>query len=696
MKGFFEPESVAVVGVSNSIDNLGWIISVNLQACGFQGPIYEVGPRGGSIFGRPIYTALEEVPGPVGLAVFLTPASVVPGLMEQCGRLGIKRVVIESGGFQEYGDEGAALSARVREIAARYGIRFIGPNCLGVFNSRNGLATAFGPLETGYRTGGISVLSQSGGVMMTILNALISEGLGVSKMVSMGNKLDVDESDLLEYLIDDPETQSVCMYLEGVGDGRRLLEVARRSAKPILVHKSNIGAAAGRIASSHTAALAADDRVVDAAFRQVGISRFPSIRAMIHGLKALALPPMRGNRVAIISRSGGDAVMAADECERTGLELAPLPESFLAAAQQRLRANVVRLTNPMDLGDLFDLDVYRDLVDGVLAMEQVDGLVFMNTYVGGPEGSGAETLFRKLQPLAEEVGKPVAAHADTSAAEVTRLKQILPGPLFDDPGEAVRALAWLRDLRRPETDAAVPAGPADRSLVAGLLDRGRRESRDLLLPEALAAAGSFGVPVAGGRLARDEGDAAGLAAEVGFPVALKVVGPRLSHKSDVGGVRLGLSSRDEVAAAYREMLATVAARAPGAAVTGVLVQPMAPSGRDMIVGARLDPSFGHVVLVGMGGIFVEVLGDAAMRVVPFGRRTAGDMLRELKAFPLLSGRRGEAPADIDSLVDVIGAVARLVDSFPEISELDLNPVRVFEAGRGCLALDARMLLGDSG
>ena len=694
MRGFFEPKSVAVVGVSNSLDNLGWLISANLQTFGYGGSIYEVGPKGGSVFGRPIYRSLTEIPDPIDLAVLLTPAPVVPDLLEECGRLGIRRVVIESGGFDEFGEEGLRLADRVREVAGRHQIRFIGPNCLGVFNAHSGLATPFGPLEPGIRPGGISVLSQSGGVMMTILNALTSEGLGVSKMVSMGNKLDVDENDLLEFLIEDPETTAICMYLEGISGGRRLLDLARRAEKPIIVHKSNTGAAAHRIAASHTAALAADDRVVDGAFRQVGIARVRGIRAMMHYLKALSLPPMRGSGVAVLSRSGGDAVIAADECERLGLELVDLPQDFLDQAQGRLRANVIRLTNPMDLGDIFDLDVYHDLAEATLAMDQVDGMVFMNTYVGGPEGSGAEVLFRQMHHLSERTGKPVAAHADTSEAEVSRLKKVLPGPIFDEPAAAVQALVLRRDHRRDvSADTGRPDGPADRPLVEEVLARCRGEGRHLLLPEALAVAAAYGVPVAAGRPAADEGETVAAAAEVGYPVALKVVGRDLSHKSDVGGVRLDLGGEAALREAYREMIATVAARAPGASIGGVLVQPMAPAGRDMIIGARFDPDFGHVVLAGMGGIFVEVLGDAALRVAPFGSATAEAMLRELRAYRLLEGVRGQAPADVPALVEVVGAVTRLVTDFPEIREIDLNPVRVMDAGEGCLALDARMLLG---
>lgn len=694
MRGFFEAKSVAVVGVSNSIDNLGWLISANLERFGYGGTIYEVGPRGGSVFGRPIYRSLSEIPGPVDLAVFLTPAQVVPDLLEECGRLGIRRVVIESGGFDEYGGEGRQLSARLVEVAERHQIRFIGPNCLGLFNCLTGLATAFGPLEPATRVGAISVLSQSGGVMISILNTLTSEGLGVAKLVSMGNKLDVDENDLLEYLIEDPATQAICMYLEGILDGRRLMALARHTDKPILILKSNRGAAARRIAASHTAALAVDDRVVDAAFRQVGIRRVAGLGELVHQLKALSLPPMRGSRVAVLSRSGGHAVIAADECELNGLELVELPQDFLDRAQQRLRANVIRLTNPMDLGDVFDLDVYRDLARDTLAMEQVDGMVFMHTYVSGPEGSGAEVFFRKLHELSMEAGKPVAMHPDTSSEEVSRLKKVLPVPVFDEPSEAVQALALRRDFRRGVLpDGGRPEGPADRAAVEGVLARCRAEGRHPLLPEALAVAAAYGVPAPAGALARDADEAARIAGEIGYPVALKVVGPDLLHKSDVGGVFLGLADEPVLRAAYLEMMATVAGRAPGVRVDGLAVQAMAGGGRDMIIGARYDPDFGHVVLAGLGGVLVEVLSDVALRVAPFGRATAEAMLRELRGYRVLTGVRGEAPADLPALVAVIEAVTRLVSDFPEIREIDLNPVRVMTAGEGCLALDARMLLG---
>jgi acetate---CoA ligase (ADP-forming) len=697
MRGFFEPETVAVIGVSNSLDNLAARISLNLHQFGFKGTVYEVGPKGGTLFNRPIYPSLADVPGRVDLAVVLTPAAVVPEIMEECGRKGVRRVVVEAGGFSEFGEEGRRLAAQLKEVAARWGIRFIGPNGLGVINRRLGLATAFGMLDPGVAAGGISVLSQSGGVMMGILNTLRSERLGIAKTVSMGNKLDVDENDLLEYLIDDAETRVICMYLEGISNGRRLLEVARRATKPILMQKSNTGSAGGRIASSHTAALAADDRVVDAALRQAGIARFRTTEAMVQYLKVLALPPLRGNRLVVLSRSGGHAVITADECELHGFELPPLPEAFLEEAQQAFRAKVMRLTNPLDLGDLFDLDVYAALAQGVLAMPEVDGVVLLHIYEAGFEGSRSEQLFRRLHEISQGADKPLAVCANTAAAEITRLKGVLPGPIFDEPSDVVQALALRRDQGRATVAPAErPQGPADAARVRAILHKCRAEGRDPRLPEALEVAAAYGVPVAAGQVAESPAAAAAAAEALGFPVALKAVGAGLSHKSDLGGVRLGLGDAAGVAAAFSEMQTVVAARAPGAAMTGVLVQPMALAGHDLIVGASLDPTFGHVVLVGLGGIFVELLGDAALRVAPFGRETAEAMLRDLKVFPIFEGRRGQAPSDLPAFVAVIGAVNRLVADFPEIVELDLNPVRVHESGGGCRALDARIHLGPVG
>lgn len=327
MHEIFYPSSVAVIGVSNSPDNMGRGIIFNLTEFGFQGIIYEVGPKGGVFAGRRIYKSVLDIPDHVDLAVILTPARTVPAILEECGQKGIRWAVVESSGFREFGDEGKKIEEDIVRVAAKWGIRFVGPNCIGVINMENGLCTPFPPLRRNVQTGDISMISQSGGVGMSILNLMANEGLGLNKFVSAGNMLNIQTEELLEYFIEDPGTKYILLYLEGIHDGRKLMEVARRSPKPIVAFKSNIGQYGKSIASSHTASLSSNDRVVDAAFRQCGIVRVNDATTLGNDLKILRLPPMRGKNLAIISRSGGHAVIAADACEMSGFSLADFPGS---------------------------------------------------------------------------------------------------------------------------------------------------------------------------------------------------------------------------------------------------------------------------------------------------------------------------------------------------------------------------------
>ena len=540
--------------------------------------------------------------------------------------------------------------------------------------------------------GSISIVTQSGGVGLQYLNVLASEGLGLAKFASIGNKLDVDENDLLEYLIDDERTDIIVMYLEGITDGRRLMEVARRTSKPILVHKSNIGLLANHIAASHTASLSGDDAVVSAALQQVGIARFSDADTLVNYLKVLPLPRLTDRRLAVLSRSGGHAVIAADACETAGFELTSFPEAFLRDIERHFRAKVIKLTNPLDLGDLFDFDVYTRIIDETLKLDDVDGLVFMHLYVSGKESEMSRALLQKLEEFSFAHGKPVAACVSTDEQELSALRRTLPNPVFTAPQDAVAALALLRDFdhqARPTLE--LPGGAIDLERARRVIDRASAQRRPVLLHEGLELLEAAGLAVAPYSVVETREEAEVAAEELGQPIVLKLISGEVSHKTDVGGVQLGLEGPEAVRRGFERLEAV--ARAAGAdGPIQALAQPMVEGGMEVILGAKRDATFGPVVLVGAGGIFVEVFNDVALRVLPFDEAEADTMVRQLRAFPLLSGARGRRPRDLVALREATLAVARLVDACPEILELDVNPLMVLPEGDGAVAVDARFVL----
>lgn len=696
MREIFYPNSVAVIGVSSSPDNMGRGIVFNLIEFGFQGIIYEVGPKGGIFAGRRIYKSVLDIPDHVDLAVILTPARTIPGILEECGQKGICRAVVESSGFREYGEEGKIIEEEIIRVAEKWGLRFVGPNCIGVINMENGLCTPFPPLRRIVRQGDISMISQSGGVGMSVLNLLANEGLGLNKFVSAGNMLNIKTEELLSYFIQDPGTKYILIYLEGIEDGRKLMEVARRSPKPIVAFKANIGQFGRSIASSHTASLSSNDRVVDAAFRQCGIVRVNDATTLGNDLKILRLPPMRGKNLAIISRSGGHAVIAADACETSGLTLAQFPKEFIEEIESHFRASVIKLTNPLDLGDLFDQEMYYKIIDRTLAQKEVDGIVFLHTFIAMVERQMSRDLFSRIIELSKKYDKPVALYVSSEDEEVSYLKKNLSYPIFTQVVETVRALelsrwhnAELQRIRQPEE---IPSFEVEKETARALVEKARLERHDLLLHEAAEVLRLYGIPMVRGVPVPDEQEAIKAAKDLGFPVAMKVISKQISHKSDVGGVQLNLRSEAGVADAYQDMTGRIRLAYPEKKIEGVLIQPMVTGGRELIVGGRQDEQFGPVVLVGLGGIFVEIFGEVAVRVAPISRSEALDMIDELRGAAILKGARGLKPSDVESAVEVLLRLSQLLCDLPDVCEIDINPLRIFHEKEGCLALDVRMIL----
>jgi acyl-CoA synthetase (NDP forming) len=695
MREFFYPTSVAVIGVSEKPDNLGRNIIANLIEFGFGGIVYPVGPAGGFVQTHRIYRSVSDIPDHVETAVILTPAHTVPGVLEECGKKGVRWAIIETAGFREYGEEGLQLEEQICKVAREFGIRFLGPNCVGVINIDGGFSVPFLHLKKPTETGEVTLISQSGGVGFSVLNLMANEGIALNKFVSVGNMLDVTAEDVLEYMLEDEGTKVIFLYLESLRDGRRLMDIACRSTKPILVFKSNIGKMGKVIAASHTAALSSDDRVADAAFKQADIVRVHDATSLLNNFKALRLPPMRGKNLAVISRSGGHAVVAADSSELSGFELAKLPQTFLESIEKHFRASVIKLTNPIDLGDLFDWDVYTQILEQTLQLENVDGVVFLHT-ASEPEILPSRKLLERVMELVKHYNKPVAYYLSTSAQEVNYLRQTYAFPIFTAVVETIRALEmsyrYYNRMQEIISAEPTPSFEVNSKAVRELINHARSEQRDLLLSESMQALGHYGIPTALGVSASTMEEARAAAGQMGYPVAIKVISEQISHKSDVGGVQLNLRNGPAVEAAFEDMLKRIHQSYPEAKIDGVLVQPMVTGGQELILGGHQDPNFGPVVLIGLGGIFVEVLEEVSLRVAPITPKEAREMIDELRGAPILKGARGHKPSDLHAVSEALLRLSQLLIDFPDIRELDINPLRVFQENSGCRALDARIMI----
>ena len=574
-----------------------------------------------------------DIPGEVDTAVILVPARFVPDVLEDCGKKGIHTAIIETAGFREYSDAGKQIEDRLVEVAAKYGIQFVGPNCIGVINMESGFCVPFPRLTPFVRKGDVSLISQSGGVGLSIMNHMAVEGIGLNKFVSAGNMLNLDAEDLLEYLIEYEGTRIIFIYLESIRDGRRLMNIARRSPKPILVFKSNIGKLGQSIAASHTASLSSDDKVVEAAFRQCGIKRVHDVTTLSDYMKTLRLPPLKNKRLAIVSRSGGHAIVAADACELAGFQLAEFAETFIREIETHFRASVIKLTNPLDLGDLFDLDVYHRIVQETLPQDNVDGVVFLHTSVAA-EHEETKRLIGRLEALCHQYNKPVALYLSASSEEITKYRRDFEFPIFTRIVEMFRALKLnfkhTEKLTQASEKEIVPKFDVDQQNVHQLVSTAQHEKRDLLLDEAVEVLESYGIATMCAITATNAQEARKAADTLGYPVAMKLISEYISHKSDVGGVQLNLRDGSAVIAAYQEMARCIDKAYPACGVDGVLVQPMAVGGRELIAGGHQDKQFGPVVMVGLGGIYVEIFKQAAMRIAPISKKRSACHDRGIK------------------------------------------------------------------
>ena len=681
LQKLFYPKSIMVVGVSDTPTNLGRNIVQNLNRFDFKGPVHLVGKEGGTLDGNKIHTRIEEIDASLDLVVFLIPAVFIPEALELCGRKGIRYAVIESGGFSEFSDEKRGLEREILSIAQKWHIRFVGPNCISIINLENGLVLPFVPLDPAkIKAGSLSLVSQSGGIVTNSLKLLSCENIGFNKLISIGNKLNLDENDYLEFLISDPGTKTIGLYLESVSNGRRLMDLAGSTQKPVVVLKSNTNKTSNQIARFHTSALAGDDEVVSSALSQAGIHRVYTLNEMMDSFKIFGLPLVKGPNLAILSRSGGRAVMAADAAHRYGFNMVPFSKNFLNHVRKKVRAGVIKMTNPLDLGDVFDLEFYTEVLERALKEKEVDGVLFSITYNPGAELVATKNLIRSASNLCFLYEKPVVLSLTADPDEWFKMKKTADFPIFTEPDDALKALAL--SLRHYRSKYGPDFHPCSRFEIPTKKGPGIGKQPRIGSPgEVFELLGKYDIPVADYRLVKDYDEGLRAAELIGYPVGVKTADSNVVHKTDVGGVRLNIGNPDELKEAFR-------------AIKGdcFLIQKMVEAGHEVFIGGKYDPEFGPVILFGLGGIFVEALEDVAVRVAPITDKEASEIIEETKGSVLLKGFRGGSVADIEALKGCLVRVSRLLFEHPEIQTLDINPLIVLKEGQGCLVVDGRILL----
>ncbi|MHC1624858.1 MAG: acetate--CoA ligase family protein [Methermicoccaceae archaeon] len=674
------PKRVAVIGASPNQKKVGGALLSNLL--GFSGDVYPINPKYDHIGKLKCYPSVLDAP-PCELAIIAVPASIVPEVMEQCGDAGVKAVVVISAGFKETGVPGLTLERGLLEIAKRYGIRVLGPNCLGISNPRIGLNATFS--ATSPVPGKVAVVSQSGALLTSVLDWAHEVGIGFSAMVSLGNKADLDENDLLELLEEDDGTEIIVLYLEGTSDGRRLMKLAGRirDSKPIIVLKSGRTREGSRAVSSHTGSLAGSDMAYTAAFRQCGVLRVEGLGELFDLLECLTSQPLpKGNRVGVITNAGGLGILQADACVKEGLKLPEFSQSTIDSLRSHLPSGA-SLYNPVDvLGDS-GAEEYARATSSVMADEGVDSVVCLTSPQAMTDVEAiAEALvgIKGDKPLLSVM---VGGSYIKKGREVLRSSHI---PAYSYPQQAARVLRNMVDYTTYQRDnTQFERYPVDDELVESVFSRAKSEGKKNLGVEDMDLLRAYGIQVARSYLTKTPEDARRAAADIGDEVVMKVVSPDISHKTEVKGVRVGVSS-DDVPRAYESMLASVRRYAPGTVVHGVLIQEMV-RGKETIVGASEDFQFGRLMMFGLGGIYVEVLKDVSFRVPPLTPMESRSMVTEIKTYPLIAGVRGEERYDVDAIVDVLLRLSQLLEDHPEIVEFDINPLMVLK--KGAVAVDFR-------
>ncbi len=691
----FEPRSIAVIGASHHKDKIGYKLLENIVKGGYKGKVYPINPQGGKILGLKVYKDVAGIRGVIDLACICIPAKFVFDSVKACADKGVKFISIITSGFSEVGDFDE--ERRIVEYARSKGSRVLGPNIFGVYSSKASSNATFA--AGNIKPGGVAIITQSGALGLSMIGKTAVENMGLSAIVSVGNKADVDESELLEYLVGQEGTKAILIYIEGVRRGERLLETLKKASrkKPIIVIKSGRSKRGAIAVASHTGSLAGSDQIFDAVMRQAGVLRAESIEEAFNWCKFLVSAPLpRGRSSLIITNGGGIGVMAADACEKYDVLLYD-DAAALKRAFSHVTPDFGSTKNPVDLTGQATSTHYDAALGAALKNREIDSVIALYCETAVFDADNLATMIEQNFKKFKEGKKPLVfsifgGEKIEGAMGALRSKAI---PVFDDVYDAVSCLGAMERYCRYRESYSTEAVDADIDVAAieAIAQKALFEGRGFLLAnEGIKVMDIVGVATPKSRIARDLNDAVEYAESIGYPVVMKVVSKDILHKSDVGGVKLGLDNKQEIVDAYESIMSACKSRMPGAVIEGVEIAEMVAPGTDIIVGARKDPKFGPIIMCGLGGIYVEIMKDISFRSVPLDRKEIMGMIKEIKSYPLLLGVRGEDKKDIDKLVDTIIKVAAVIKKCPSISDIELNPLAVYEQGKGVKAVDVRILL----
>ncbi len=690
---FFDAKGVAILGASTNPKKLSYGILENLVTYGYKGEVYPVNPNATEILGRKAYASIADVPDPVELAVVVLPVTVIMETMKEIGERGIKAVVIITGGFRELGEEGAKVELAVKELARSYGMRVVGPNCVGTIDVRTGLDSTF--IKGLPPAGPIAFISQSGAICGGVIDLIINSRIGFSHFASLGNEMDVTEADMLEYFAEDNQVKVIAMYVEGIQDGPRFMEIARRVSrkKPIVFLKAGKNDAGAKAVSSHTGSLAGSYAAYQAALEQAGVVEVETISQLFNVAWALGTQPLpAGKRVAITTNAGGAAALAADSLAFNGFELAQISSEIQAKLRTKLNPSA-QVSNPVDMLGSVSPEDYLWSLGNLDEDEGVDVLLPILV----PQ-SLVDTL--GVAKAWVEVGKKTnktlltCLMGERSTLESEQYLNEAGVPVYAYPDEAGRVLRGMQQhkqlLGKPPFKPVTVEGIDHNKMVAGLaLVKGAKAVGEYETRIMLEAYGIQNVP---GDLVLDVEEAVNIAEKAGYPVVMKIVSEDILHKSDSGGIALNISNSEELRVEYAAMLARIAKSEPQARIRGVMVEKMAPKGLEVIVGMRRDPTFGPLIMFGLGGTMVELLKDICFKVAPLASEDIDEIIDRTLAGKLLKGYRGSAIADITAVKDAIARLSQLSLDNPEISEIEINPLIVYPEGQGAISLDSRAIM----